>query len=268
MRIEELDDWRGAMLARPRALIKAADPEIVEAWKWRGVPVWEHDGIVCTRETHKSVVKTTFAKGAALADPARLFNASIEKNARRAIDLREGATIDEAALEALVRAAVALNSRLLYCLLFLIVRICGIYYLFVRAYTELIHSSKGCFVGSNEYRLFFLDGRAGIQARHEFLAENDAEAKMLAALLFDACSDICAGYELWNYARQIVSTRTGLGMSGRPLTPESISEEWQRYLLDLEEAFRRSHWRLAKSTRLLEASDLLRKALASSKRPL
>jgi hypothetical protein len=109
-RIEELADWRGETLARVRALIKEADPEVVEAWKWRGVPVWEHDGIICTGETYKAVVKLTFAKGAALADPAGLFNASLEGGTRRAIDIREGDKIDEKALAALVRAAVALNA--------------------------------------------------------------------------------------------------------------------------------------------------------------
>jgi hypothetical protein len=109
-RIKELGDWRGETLARVRALIKQADPDVVEAWKWRGVPVWEHAGIICTGETYKSVVKLTFAKGAALADPSRLFNASLEGNTRRAIDLHEGDTIDEKALQALVRAAVALNT--------------------------------------------------------------------------------------------------------------------------------------------------------------
>ncbi len=108
-RIEELGDWRGEMLARLRRLVKEADPEIVEEWKWRGVPVWSHDGIICTGETYKSVVKMTFAKGASLADPARLFNASLEGNTRRAIDFREGDQIDAAALKALIRAAVALN---------------------------------------------------------------------------------------------------------------------------------------------------------------
>ena len=108
-RIRELGDWRGEMLARIRALIKQADPEIVETWKWRGVPVWEHDGIVCTGETYKSVVKTTFAKGAALADPSGLFNSSLEGNVRRAIDFREGEKIDEKALKALIRAAVECN---------------------------------------------------------------------------------------------------------------------------------------------------------------
>jgi len=109
-RIKELGDWRGAALARIRALIKEADPEIVEEWKWRGVPVWSHDGIVCTGETYKSVVKMTFAKGAALKDPSGLFNSSLEGNTRRAIDLHEGETIDEAALKALIRTAVALNK--------------------------------------------------------------------------------------------------------------------------------------------------------------
>jgi hypothetical protein len=109
-RIKELGDWRGAMLSRLRILVKAADPEVVEEWKWRGVPVWSHDGLICTGETYKSVVKMTFAKGAALKDPSRLFNASLEGNARRAIDFREGETIDEAALKALVRAAVTLNK--------------------------------------------------------------------------------------------------------------------------------------------------------------
>jgi hypothetical protein len=109
-RIAELDDWRGETLARIRALIKEADPEIVEEWKWRGVPTWYHDGIVCTGETYKSVVKTTFAKGASLDDPAGLFNSSLEGNVRRAIDFREGETIDAAAFKALVRSAVALNT--------------------------------------------------------------------------------------------------------------------------------------------------------------
>ena len=109
-RIKELDDWRGTMLARLRALIKAADPEVVEEWKWRGVPVWSHDGIICTGETYKSVVKMTFAKGAALKDPARLFNSSLDGNVRRAIDFREGEKINEQALKTLIRAAVALNS--------------------------------------------------------------------------------------------------------------------------------------------------------------
>jgi len=109
-RIEELGDWRGETLARVRALIKQADPDVVEEWKWRGVPIWEHDGIICTGETYKSVVKLTFARGAALADPSGLFNASLEGNTRRAIDLREGEEIDEKALKALIRAAVALNE--------------------------------------------------------------------------------------------------------------------------------------------------------------
>jgi hypothetical protein len=109
-RIEELGDWRGEMLARLRAIVKAADPAVVEEWKWRGVPVWSHDGIVCTGETYKAVVKMTFAKGAALPDPSGLFNASLDGNVRRAIDFREGDKIDEKALQALVRAAVALNQ--------------------------------------------------------------------------------------------------------------------------------------------------------------
>ncbi|MCK1655921.1 DUF1801 domain-containing protein [Bradyrhizobium sp. 149] len=109
-RIKELGDWRGEMLGRIRDLIKEADPEIVEEWKWRGVPVWEHDGIICTGETYKAVVKMTFAKGAALDDPAGLFNSSLEGNVRRAIDFREGEKINEKALKALIRAAVALNA--------------------------------------------------------------------------------------------------------------------------------------------------------------
>ena len=109
-RIEELGDWRGETLARVRALVKRADPEAVEEWKWRGVPVWYHDGIVCTGETYKKVVKMTFAKGASLADPAGLFNSSLEGNVRRAIDLHEGEEIDEKALIALIRAAVELNA--------------------------------------------------------------------------------------------------------------------------------------------------------------
>jgi hypothetical protein len=109
-RIEELGDWRGETLARIRALVKEADPEVVEEWKWRGVPVWSHAGIICTGETYKSVVKMTFAKGASLEDPSGLFNSSLEGNARRAIDIREGEEIDEEALKALVRAAVALNA--------------------------------------------------------------------------------------------------------------------------------------------------------------
>jgi hypothetical protein len=108
-RIAELGDWRGALLARLRALIHEADPEVVEEWKWRGTPVWSHAGIVCTGETYKQVVKMTFAHGAALPDPQRLFNASLEGNTRRAIDFREGEAVDEAALKELVRAAVALN---------------------------------------------------------------------------------------------------------------------------------------------------------------
>jgi hypothetical protein len=109
-RIAELGDWRGEALARLRALIKAADPEVVETWKWRGVPVWEHEGIICTGETYKTVVKLTFLKGASLNDPSRLFNSSLEGNTRRAIDFHEGDPIDEEALKALVRAAVALNT--------------------------------------------------------------------------------------------------------------------------------------------------------------
>jgi hypothetical protein len=108
-RIKELNDWRGETLARVRALIKGADPEAVEEWKWRGVPVWSHSGILCTGETYKEVVKLTFAKGAALDDPSRLFNSSLEGNTRRAIDIREGDAIDDEALKALIRAAVALN---------------------------------------------------------------------------------------------------------------------------------------------------------------
>ncbi|MBL6616213.1 MAG: DUF1801 domain-containing protein [Reyranella sp.] len=108
-RIGELGDWRGEMLSRLRALIKEADPEVVEEWKWRGVPVWSRDGIICTGEAYKSVVKMTFAKGAALKDPSRLFNSSLEGNTRRAIDFREGEKVKEEALKTLVRAAVALN---------------------------------------------------------------------------------------------------------------------------------------------------------------
>jgi hypothetical protein len=108
-RIKELGDWRGETLARLRGLIKEADPDVVETWKWRGVPVWEHDGILCTGETYKSVVKMTFAKGASLKDPTGLFNSSLEGNVRRAIDFREGEKIDEKALKTLVRAALALN---------------------------------------------------------------------------------------------------------------------------------------------------------------
>jgi hypothetical protein len=109
-RIKELGDWRGETLARIRTIIKQADPEVVEEWKWRGVPVWEHDGIICTGETYKAVVKMTFAKGASLDDPKGLFNSSLEGNTRRAIDLREGEKIDEKALKALIRAAVELNT--------------------------------------------------------------------------------------------------------------------------------------------------------------
>ena len=109
-RIEELTDWRGETLARIRILIKQADPEVVEEWKWRGVPVWSHAGMICTGETYKNVVKTTFAKGASLEDPSGLFNSSLEGNTRRAIDFREGDKIDEEALKALIRAAVALNT--------------------------------------------------------------------------------------------------------------------------------------------------------------
>jgi hypothetical protein len=108
-RIRELGDWRGEMLSRVRALVKDADPEIVEEWKWRGVPVWSHDGIICTGETYKKVVKMTFAKGAALDDPSGLFNSSLEGNTRRAIDFHEGEDFDEQALKNLVRAAVTLN---------------------------------------------------------------------------------------------------------------------------------------------------------------
>jgi hypothetical protein len=110
-RIEELDDWRGEMLARIRRLITQADPEVVEEWKWRGVPVWEHAGMICTGETYKSVVKVTFAKGASLDDPSGLFNSSLEGNTRRAIDFHEGDAIDGKAFKGLVRAAVELNTR-------------------------------------------------------------------------------------------------------------------------------------------------------------
>ena len=110
-RIKSLGDWRGETLTHARRLIQEADPEVIEAWKWRGVPVWEHDGIICTGEIYKSVVKLTFAKGAALEDPSGLFNSSLEGNTRRAIDIPEGATIDGAALKALVRAAAALNME-------------------------------------------------------------------------------------------------------------------------------------------------------------
>ena len=109
-RIAELGDWRGETLGRIRALIKEADPDVLEEWKWMGTPVWSHDGIVCTGETYKNVVKMTFAKGASLDDPSRLFNSSLEGNTRRAIDFHEGDPIDEQALQDLVRAAVALNT--------------------------------------------------------------------------------------------------------------------------------------------------------------
>jgi hypothetical protein len=109
-RIEDLGDWRGEMLSRIRALIKEADPEVVEEWKWRGTPVWSHNGLICTGETYKSVVKMTFAKGASVKDPSGLFNSSLEGNVRRAIDFHEGDKLDKAALKALIRAAVALNK--------------------------------------------------------------------------------------------------------------------------------------------------------------
>jgi hypothetical protein len=109
-RIEELDDWRGRMLAEVRALIRQADPAVVEEWKWRGVPVWSHDGLICTGESYKSVVKLTFAKGASLNDPSGLFNASLDGNVRRAIDLHEGDVLDDEAFKTLIRAAVALNE--------------------------------------------------------------------------------------------------------------------------------------------------------------
>lgn len=109
-RIKELGDWRGEMLGRIRGLIREADPDVVEEWKWRGVPVWEHDGIICTGETYKAMVKMTFARGAALEDPSGLFNSSLDGNLRRAIDIREGETINEKALKALIRAAVELNG--------------------------------------------------------------------------------------------------------------------------------------------------------------
>jgi hypothetical protein len=109
-RIKELCDWRGETLARVRILIKQADPEVIEEWKWRGVPVWSHDGMICTGKTYKNVVKMTFAKGASLEDPSGLFNSSLEGNTRRAIDFHEGDRIDEEALKALIRAAVALNT--------------------------------------------------------------------------------------------------------------------------------------------------------------
>src|SRR5580698_9412978 len=109
-RIKELGDWRGETLSRMRALIKEADPEVIEEWKWRGVPVWYHDGMICTGETYKSVVKMTFAKGAALKDPSGLFNSSLEGNIRRAIDFHEGDKINEKALKGLIRAAITLNT--------------------------------------------------------------------------------------------------------------------------------------------------------------
>jgi hypothetical protein len=109
-RIKELDDWRGELLSRLRALVKDADPDVVEEWKWRGVPVWSHAGIICTGETYKKVVKLTFFKGASLEDPSGLFNSSLEGNTRRAIDVHEGEEIDEEALKALIRAAVSLNE--------------------------------------------------------------------------------------------------------------------------------------------------------------
>jgi len=109
-RIKELDDWRGEMLSRLRSLVKEADPEVVEEWKWRGVPVWSHDGLICSGEIYKKVVKMTFAKGAALKDPSGLFNSSLEGNTRRAIDFHEGDDVDEEALKTLVRAAVTLNE--------------------------------------------------------------------------------------------------------------------------------------------------------------
>jgi hypothetical protein len=109
-KIKELADWRGETLGRIRAVIRDADPDVVETWKWRGVPVWEHDGIICTGETYRTVVKMTFAKGAKLKDPSRLFNASLDGNTRRAIDFHEGDKIDAKALKALIRAAVALNT--------------------------------------------------------------------------------------------------------------------------------------------------------------
>src|SRR5471030_2363693 len=109
-RIKELGDWRGKMLGRLRALVKEADPEVVEEWKWRGVPVWSHDGLICTGETYKNVVKMTFSKGAALEDPSGLFNSSLDGNTRRAIDFHEGEKIDREALKALIRAAVTLNA--------------------------------------------------------------------------------------------------------------------------------------------------------------
>jgi len=110
-RIQELGDWRGEMLSRLRALVKQADPKVVEEWKWRGTPVWSHDGIICTGESYKNVVKMTFAKGAALKDPSGLFNSSLEGNVRRAIDIHEGDKVNEKALKTLIRAAVALNNH-------------------------------------------------------------------------------------------------------------------------------------------------------------
>ena len=110
-KIKELDDWRGKTLSRIRALIKQTDPEVIEEWKWRGVPVWSHDGMICTGETYKSIVKITFAKGAALKDPSGLFNSSLDGNVRRAIDIHEGDKVDEAALKDLIRAAGALNRK-------------------------------------------------------------------------------------------------------------------------------------------------------------
>ncbi len=109
-RIKELDDWRGTMLSKLRSLIKDADPDVVEEWKWRGVPTWYHDGMICTGETYKSVVKLTFAKGAALKDPSGLFNSSLEGNVRRAIDFHEGVKINERAFKTLIRAAITLNT--------------------------------------------------------------------------------------------------------------------------------------------------------------
>jgi hypothetical protein len=109
-RIKELNDWRGETLARVRALIKQTDPDVTEEWKWRGVPVWEHDGIICTGETYKAIVKLTFMKGAALKDPSGLFNSSLEGNARRAIDIKEGEKINEKALKTLIREAISLNQ--------------------------------------------------------------------------------------------------------------------------------------------------------------
>lgn len=110
-RIKELNDWRGKTLAKVRAMIKEADPQVVEEWKWRGVPVWEHDGIICTGETYKKVVKLTFFSGAQLKDPSKLFNSSLEGNARRAIDIREGETLNEKAFKELIRSAVSLNRE-------------------------------------------------------------------------------------------------------------------------------------------------------------